>query len=140
MTKTLYQKTVTIWNYLAGGTWTKETWYPTVISNVRLVVSKGNNVLRSGLATADTARLHISDDISIPDKAYINPIAWQNHPDTYYTLVSNDHSFFTEGDSSTEDSTQSNFFEYMKSRYEHCYKISSVDRFEVIPHFEVFGK
>ena len=136
----LYTKTVTIWNRLRGGTWEREQWFPTVITNARLIISKGNNVLKSGLETADTARLHISDSISVPDKPYVDPITWKNSPATHYTLESEEGSFFTEGDTSAEDTTESGFFERIEQTYPACFRISKVDRFEVIPHFEVFGK
>jgi len=32
------------------------------------------------------------------------------------------------------------FFSFMKENYSNCFKITSVDRFEIIPHFEVWGK
>lgn len=94
--------------------------------------------MKSGLDTADTARLHISDEISRPDKPYVDPITWRNAPTRHYTLES-EGSFFTEGDTSTAEITE-NFFENMERSYPACFRISKVDRFEVIPHFEVFGK
>ena len=94
--------------------------------------------MKSGLDTADTARLHISDEISRPDKPYVDPITWRNAPTRHYTLES-EGSVFTEGDTSTAEITE-NFFENMEQSYPACFRISKVDRFEVIPHFEVFGK
>ena len=134
----LYQRTVTIWNHLDGGTWERETWYPTVIRHARLMITKGNARLRSGLETADSARLHISDEISEPDKPYTDPISWKSAPSSYYTLDAG--SFFTDGDTSSEASDMDNFFEHMERKYPLCFRISTADRFEVIPHFEVFGR
>jgi len=136
----LYKDTVTIWNRMkASGVWEEDTWYPTVITNARLIVSQGNNVLKSGVEGADTARLHISDAISVPDKPYADPVSWKDAPDVAFTLESQDGSFFTRGDTSGEAGTDG-FFEYMEAHHADCYRISKVDRFEVIPHFEVFGK
>ena len=98
--------------------------------------------MASGLTEVDSARLHISDTISQPDKPYIDPVQWRTHPGDYYTLESENHSFFTSGDSSDEvpDLHEDDFFEYMAATYHYCFRISSADRFEVIPHFEVWGK
>ncbi len=117
---------------------------PTVLENVRLIISKGNNVITSGLDTADTARLHISDSISISEKPYLDPVEWSKleaaEKQGYYTLESQNHTFFVEGDTSEEVTDKENFFEYMKENYNNCFKITSVDRFEIIPHYECFGK
>lgn len=140
-----YNKTVTIWNKSADGLWETEAWYPTVIKNVRLLVSRGNNIQNSGNAAADSARLHIDDSISDPARPYVPPADWKRLPDDekekFFTLESENDSFFVEGDTTSENpSLQENFFEHMKMNYSNCFKISSVDRFEVIPHFEVWGK
>ena len=145
MTDPFYCKTVTIWNKCIDGLWEKEVWIPTVIKNVRLLVSRGNNIQNSGNAAADSARLHISDTVSKSQKKYMSYAEWTalstSERESYYTLESENNSFFVEGDSSKEDaSAQTNFFEYMKESYANCFRITSVDRFEVIPHFEVWGK
>lgn len=140
-----YCKTVTIWNKYVDDLWEKEVWIPAVIENVRLLVSRGNNIQNSGNTAADSARLHISDALSKSQKRYLPYAEWASleiaEREIYYTLESENNSFFVEGDSSKEDgSVQANFFEYMKERYANCFRITSVDRFEVIPHFEVWGK
>lgn len=145
MTDIFYNKTVTIWNKYTDGLWEMEYWIPTVIQNVRLLVSQGNNVQNSGNAAADSARLHIDDLISVPSKTYVPPADWKRLPEdekgNFFTLESENDSFFVEGDTTSEDaSLQENFFEYMKVNYSNCFKISSVDRFDIIPHFEVWGK
>ncbi len=145
MADLFYNKTVTIWNKYVDGVWEQETWIPTLIEKVRLVVSRGNNIMSSGLETADTARLHIKDDISIASKDYKSPVEWnklsEENKRKYYTLESENDTFFVEGDTtdvSSED--KDNFFEYMKKNYDNCFKLTSVDRFEIIPHFECWGK
>lgn len=140
-----YCKTVTIWNKYVDDLWEKEVWIPAVIENVRLLVSRGNNVQNSGNTAADSVRLHISDALSKSQKRYFPYAEWAAleiaEREVYYTLESENNSFFVEGDSSKEDgSAQPNFFEYMKEHYANCFRITSVDRFEVIPHFEVWGK
>lgn len=138
-----YNKTVTVWNKCVDGIWERETWIPTVIENARLLVSQGNNIQNSGNSAADSARLHISDEISAPGKPYLPPSEWnkleQDKKVSFFTLDDKNDSFFVEGDVSAVD-VKENFFSFMKENYPNCFKISNVDRFEIIPHFEVWGK
>lgn len=145
MPDAFYNKTVTIWNKGAakkGDLWGRETWYPTIIKNVRLLVSRGTNIQQSGNSSADSCRLHIMDRVSKPDKKYLPPAEWHasEEQENYYTLESEKDSFFTEGDSSGAETAVDNFFETMKDQYNNCFRISSVDRFDIIPHWEVWGK
>lgn len=137
-----YNRTVTIWNrYESGGIWDNETWYPTVIENARLIISRGNNIQKSGNSAADSARLHIMDGVSTADKPFLSYADWIASEDkgSYYTLCANDMNFFTEGDTSGLTPGE-NFFKTVKAQVENCFLISSVDRFEIIPHWEIWGK
>lgn len=145
MSDIFYADTVTIWNKYVDGLWEKETWIPTLVENVRLLVSRGNNIQNSGNSSADSARLHISDIESNPKKPYKTPAEWNallpEEKSKFFTLESENGSFFAEGDSTAVDaSAHENFFEFMKKSYSNCFKITSVDRFSIIPHFEVWGK
>lgn len=140
-----YTDTVTIFNKFAtkNSLENHDVWYPTVIENARLLVSKGTNVIKSGLESADAARLHIDDELSTPSKPYKPRSEWDQLPAegraSYFTLDSDKGTFFVEGDVSGEQPT-ANFFEAMKKKYDNCFRVSSVDRFGLIPHFEVWGK
>lgn len=140
-----YINTVTIFNkkITANTLGAQEVWYPTVIANARLLVSKGTNIQKSGLETADAARLHIDDEISSPSKPFKSRSEWDALPDgqkaQYWTLDSDKGTFFVEGDCSSDEIVP-NFFEVMKKRHDNCFRVSSVDRFGLIPHFEVWGK
>lgn len=145
MADIFYVDTVTIWNRYVDGIWEKEIWMPTLIENARLLVSRGNNIQNSGNSSADSARLHISDIESNPQKPYMDPSEWnaltQSEKGEYFTLESESCSFFVRGDTTKVDASEKdNFFEYMKKTYPDCFKITSIDRFEIIPHFEVWGK
>lgn len=140
-----YKDTVTIFNKVPqkNSLGANEVWYATLITNARLLVSRGTNIMKSGLESADTARLHIDDQLSISSKPYKSRVEWDALPDgdkaQYWTLDSDKGTFFVKGDA-TEETPTTNFFEAMKKKYEHCYRVSSVDRFGLIPHFEVWGK
>ena len=146
MADVFYNKTVTIWNKYVSGIYEDEIWLPTLIKDVRLVISKGNNVMKSGLENIDSARLHIDDNISDTSKPYLEPTEWNKLPEdekaNYYTLDSMNDSFFVEGDLTEEDYSKhpATFFEYMKQTYNNCFRINKVDRFDLIPHFECWGK
>lgn len=125
-----YNRTATIWNKQEDGVWEEEVWFPTVIENVRILVSRGNNIQKSGNTEADSARLHIHDSISEPDKPYTKPEEWT--AGSTYTLDKN--TFFSIGDTS-QITPDKDFFNRSD-----VFHISSVDRFEIIPHFEVWGR
>lgn len=145
MADPFYNKTVTIWNKYTDGLMETEIWLPTLVENVRLLVSKGNNVMNSGLDTADSARLHIMDGVSVPGKPYLDAIEWgrlsNEEKPLYFTLESENDSFFVEADTAAVDpADNTNFFNFMKENHHNCFKITSVDRFGIIPHWECWGK
>lgn len=131
-----YSKTVTVYNKTtAEDTSGTETWYATVLTNVRLLVAKGANIATSGLTSADSARL------SIPLPAhYLQPVAWQKEENKagFFTFTSGED-FFVEGDTHEEDTTQDDFFSYMKAKYDNCFKVTTCDKYDLIPHLEVGG-
>lgn len=143
MRDVFYNKTVTVYNRSASGLMGQEVWYPTVLENVRLLVTKGANVSKSGMESADTARLHIRPDM-LPEnsKQYLPAKQWARLSDTekevYFTFQSGED-FFVEGDTSYEQPQENDFFGYMKARYDNCYAVTNVDRYELIPHLEVGG-
>lgn len=125
-----YAKTATIWNKAMDGVWETETWFPCVIQNVRIQDSRGANIQKSGIEQADRVRLHISDAVSRPDLPYAKPEEWV--PGDSYTL--DEQTFFSVGDTSEEEPNKE-FFERSD-----VFHVSSVDRYDLIPHFEVWGR
>ncbi len=135
-----YTKTVTIFNkYMNETGLGEEVWLSTVLENVRLLVTKGANVSTSGLSDADTASLHIHKT-NLP-KPYLPPLEWQKseHKEDYFTLSGEDD-FFVEGDLSGVTPAQDDFFGKMKATYNNCFKITNVDDYDLIAHWEVGGK
>ena len=136
-----YNKTVTLYNKVVDDVMGTETWYPTVLKNVRLLVKKGENVSKSGRDSADTTTLFVKFDIlSCGKKTYLPSKKWQNAPDKqkYFTFTSQED-FFVEGDTSMESILTEGCFQHMKDSYDNCYMVTNVDRFELIPHLEVGG-
>ena len=135
-----YNKTVTVYNRSVEGLMEKETWCPTVLKDVRLLITKGENVSKSGMESADSAKLFIkTNNLS---KEYKKPLEWQNlsteDKAKTFTLASG-ADFFVEGDTTAEVPTESDFFSHMKEKYDNCFKVTDVDVFELIPHLEVGG-
>ena len=135
-----YNKTVTVYNRTTEGLMEKETWYPTVLKDVRLLITKGENVSKSGMESADSAKLFIkTNNLS---KEYKKPLEWQNlsaeDKAKTFTLTSG-MDFFVEGDATAEVPTENDFFTYMKQKYDNCFKVTNADVFELIPHLEVGG-
>lgn len=137
-----YNKTVTIYNKTSNGLMGTETWYPTVLRNVRLLVAKGANVSKSGMDSADAASLYVKPELLQADaKGYLPAKEWKRLPDKckafFFTFISGED-FFVEGDTSQEE-PEEEFFAYMKKKYDNCFKVTNVDRYELIPHLEVGG-
>lgn len=135
-----YNKTVTVFNqYMDEGPTGAVHWLPTVLENVRLIETHGANISKSGIAGADAASLYIKTE----DLNYLEPKAWKTltleEKKKKFTLAP-DSDFFVKGDHSKEDLSQVDFFSYMKKKYDGVYKVTTVDKYELIPHLEVGGK
>lgn len=136
-----YNKTVTVYNKTTGDLMGNETWYATVLKNVRLLVTKGANVSKSGMDSADAASLYVKPELLPEDsKSYLSPKEWQNseEKEKYFTFTGGED-FFVEGDASAEEILEDGFFSYMKERYDNCFKVTNVDKYDLIPHLEVGG-
>lgn len=136
----MYNDTVTVFNYYEDKKKSICRWYPTVLHDVELQINHGITVTTDGNANDNTASLHIRNDL---DK-YLNPVAFKRAEDreNHFTLGQKD--FFVEGELDLividEDDYPNGFFEYIKSEYDNVFKITTVERYKVIPHFEVGGK
>lgn len=136
-----YNKTVTVYNKTTDDLMGNETWYVTVLENVRLLVTKGANVSKSGMDSADAASLYVKPEL-LPEgsKSYLQPKEWQNstEKENYFTFTGGED-FFVEGDTSAEEILEDGFFSYMKEKYDNCFKVTNVDKYDLIPHLEVGG-
>lgn len=135
-----YNKTITIFNqaFDSDDLLAKTTWYATVLHNVRLLETKGANIATSGIADADSARLHIKNPC---EKPYLPPKQWAELIDkaSAFTLCG-ERDFFVVGDLSDEDLSRPKLYEYIKEKYDGVYMITNVDKYDLIPHFEVGGR
>ena len=116
-----YNKTVTVYSKTTEGVEGTETWYPTVLKNVRMLVSRGADTSKNGTDSADSAKLYVKPGM-LPEgsKGYLPEKEWGRLPQKCKQY------FYT-------------FFGYMKERYDNCFMVTNVDRYDLIPHLEVGG-
>lgn len=139
----MFTDTVTIFNYYEDKKQGIAMWYPTVLDGVELQITKGINISKSGNDAADGASIHIKINENIR-KTYRKSKEYKALEDKqeYFTLKPGD--FFMNGGYEvtpiSEEDYPNGFFEYMKSKHDDVYNITTVDVFKSIPHFEVGGK
>lgn len=133
-----YKDTVTVYNHYESKKEYTDKWYPTVLTDVRLLIQKGANVAETGMSSADTATLNIHTDNL--KKPYLLPKQWQTSEDKTAAFTLSESDFFVDGDTSAEDNEIEDFAQYMKNKYDRCFQITTVDEYTLIPHLEVGGK
>ena len=148
----MYSNTVTVFNLHKDKS--GDTWYPTVISNVDLVVDRGANIEKTGSDSADSSKLHIRyqnivGKVMIEGKEYLAEKAWsaQDTSDKTNTITfSEGKDFFIRGDYSEEPISDNDygidgFYTHMKNTNDDCYLITTVGGpYTLIRHFEIGGK
>lgn len=132
-----YNKTVTIYNKMEKGY--EEIYYPTVLNGVRLLTGKASSLGEKGVVENDNAMLSIKNTPEL-EKPYLTEKNWKKADDreNYFTLKEGD--FFVEGNTEKENTGIENFFEHMKAAYDNVFRITKVQQYELIPHFEVGGR
>lgn len=134
-------KTVTLFNRSFNAETEEETYYPTLLEGVDLVETKGANVSKSGMDSADAAKLFVC--IGDVNKTYMEPKAWDALPDdeksNYITFHPTDD-FFIKGDHTDLELPESEAYGWVHDKLDSVYKVTTVDRYEdIMPHFEVGG-
>ena len=149
----MYTDTVTIFNK-RGDSKVGITWYPTVLHNVDLITDKGANVAKTGLESADTAKLHVRYNltdgaITISGKTYKRQKEWAalSILETPTSLTFNTGDFFYRGEYSespinnSDPAYKDGFQTYFGKTYDDVYLITTVGGpYKLIPHFEIGGK
>lgn len=146
----MYTDTVTIFNKHKTSQGTM--WFPTVLHNVDLNTDKGANVAKTGLESADTAKLHVryemvGDAIIIAGKPYKRPKEWTAQSETGFptslTFSSGDmimRGEYVETPINDMD-FKNGFQDYLNKAYDDVYLITTVGGpYKLIPHFEIGGK
>ena len=134
-------KTVTLFNRSFNAETEEETYYPTLLEGVDLVETKGANVSKSGMDSADAAKLFVCiDDVN---KTYMEPRAWdaltEDEKKNYITFHSTED-FFVKGDQTAVDLPETDAYEWMRNNFDDVYKVTNIDKYEdILPHFEIGG-
>lgn len=137
-------KTVTLFNRSFNPETGEEKYYPTLLDGVDLVESKGANVSKSGMDSADAVKLYIDFvDVNKTFKPYLSPKAWGALPEeekqNYITFHSTED-FFVKGDHADVELPEKYAYEWMYETFDDVYKVTTVDKYEdILPHFEVGG-
>lgn len=153
----IYKQTVTIWNRVHYSYGEEMLWYPTVIENVHLIIDKSNGWDSNGGHAQDNARLHIRYQLSggkilVAGKQWLEPKVYrkQDRPQDFITFAYGDgdtFDFFMEGTADGFDNPVSDdmyskkgFYNYMNSNYDNVFAITSVSKYNLIPHFEIMAR
>lgn len=136
-----YNDTVTLFNRFYDPDTDETKYYPTLLENVNLVETKGANVTKSGLDSADAAKLFI--DLGELSKKYMEPKAWDALPEAEKPKCITFHptdDFFIKGDQTGLELPKSCVYEWAHDSMDSVYKVTTVDKYEdIMPHFEVGG-
>lgn len=134
-------KTVTLFNRSFNAETEEETYYPTLLEGVDLVETKGANVSKNGIDSADTVKLYV--DFKNIVKPYLPPKEWENMPDKckqYFLTFNPAQDFFIKGDQTAVDLPETDAYEWMRNNFDDVYKVTNIDKYEdILPHFEVGG-
>lgn len=135
-----FKDTVTVFNNITGpDVLSDDTWAISVLHNVRLRETRGANVKTTGLTETDAAILHIM--LETADKPYADPMAWAKLSDKSMAFTFHEgKDFFVKGDLSGEALPAADIFNYVKKNFSGVYRVTTVDKYTVIPHIEVGGK
>ena len=136
-----YNHTVALFNCFCDPDTEEEKCYLTLLENVNLVETKGANVTKSGMDSADAVKLYV--DLGKIPKPYMEPKAWDalsgKEKPNYITFHPTDD-FFIKGDHTDLEIPDSGAYEWAHDNLDSVYKITTVDKYEdVMPHFEIGG-
>lgn len=144
----IYKQTITLFNRKTVDGVT--TWYPFVIENVHLIMDKSIIISTYGEQSQDNAKVHIrykptGSGAMVGGKIYMPPKEWnrEGEPSANFTLAyGDDFDFVMEGNFGSEDPIddseyRNGFYNYMNKHYDNVFAISTVSKFNLIPHFEV---
>jgi len=163
----IYNQTITLFNRLPSKNGEPTMWIPTIIDGVHLIVDKSSSWNSHGGKSSDTVQLHIpyiwQGDAAMVScradseggtlrKRWFKPKEWRNElePENGLTFAfgdNDDFDFFIEGafEEFTSPISDNNFerkgfYGYMNKKYDNVFAITSVQKFGLIPHFEITAR
>lgn len=151
----LYKQTITLFNRLREEDSDEIVWYPKVLNGVHLVVDKSSAWGMQGGREVDNIRLHVryqisGENIMVSGYPWHEPKAWRRlkQPDGTITFGfgDDDFDFFIEGvfhefaSPISDDEYKKGFYNYMNANYDNVFAITSVSKYNLIPHFEIMAR
>lgn len=148
----MYSDKITIFNRYESRL--GDMWYPTVLYNVNVAADRSAIVQKYGEESQDNVVVNIRYDrvgteVYVAGKKYLTPKEWDRQtndllPETITFTPGEKFDFIYVGEwsedaISDEDYTEG-FYDYMNSEHDGVYAITSIAKYDVIPHFEVVGK
>lgn len=156
-----YVDSVIVYNRYVNGTMETEQYFGTRFDNVRVELTQGANISKSGLENASACVVKILPaSVEKSGKEYKAPKAWlrlttEEMLETF-TFNSENKDFFVIVkkddlgidvdlpvgmiDSDGYEGYSGGFFEYVKTKYGYAFGVDTVDVYTVIPRFEIGGK
>lgn len=139
-----YNDTVTLFNCFYDPDTDETKYYLTLLENVNLMETKGANVTKSGMDSADAAKLFVDfANLGKMGKSYMDPKAWDALPEAEkpnYITFHPTEDFFIRGDQTRLELPESCAYEWVHDNMDAVYKVTTVDKYEdIMPHFEVGG-
>ena len=148
----LYNDTVTIFNRYVDS-FGETMWYPHVLHNVRLIADKSTIINKYGPESNDNAILNVKfelkeKEIFIDNLIYLSPKEWEQQTNDKlaktitFSPEGTNFDFFILGEYNEEPifDEKGRFFSEMQKEYDYVFVITSVSKFDLIPHFEITGK
>lgn len=137
-------KTVTIFNRVFDPDTEVERYYPTLLGGVDLVETQGANISKSGMESADAAKLYIDATVLYDGEiTYIPPDQWKALPEEerqQHFTVTPTEDFFLFGDYIGVELPEEGAYQWMRDTYSGVYKVTTVDKYEdILPHYEIGG-
>lgn len=143
--KPLNTDTVTVFNYFQVSK-NESIWFPTVIKNCRLQITKGGKLTNEGQQSKDNATLFILVDKQT--KPFLLSKEWlvQEDKQNFFT-TQKDVDFFIEGEYTeiVKDQdyftgiNENGFFDYINKTKDNVFLITSYSQRKLIPHLEIRG-
>lgn len=124
-------------------------WFPHVVSGCWFNDNRAANIEKTGLENADSARVHVpfgydDGEIVVGDIGYLAPKAWAaaGCPSNVLTFQEGE-GFFLLGEypetTVDDDDYERGLFQHLNTTMDGVYRITTVGRYKVIPHFEIGG-
>ncbi len=151
----MYKDTVTLFNRRKGARGQGDTWYPSVLRNVNLLMDKSAVLSKYGADASDNAVLNVRYQVNgekrmIGGKLWQPPKMWQQSDTPAASLTFTDgeaFDFFWLGEwtrgvvSDANYPEELSFYDYMNRTCDYVFAVTKVSGpFGVIPHFEIVGK